>query len=108
MPAGLMVLAAIGLAAWAWLAGDDSPTRAASAAGAGTPESPRLFSLRSAESAWRLSGVIESRKGRSLALINGKWIEEGQTTADGARVVRVEKRQVALERDGALETVTLR
>ncbi|MBI1953237.1 MAG: hypothetical protein HYS41_03850 [Candidatus Omnitrophica bacterium] len=63
--------------------------------------------LRSAESQWRLSGVIAGGQGKSLALINEQVVEEGGTIGR-ATVTRVTRNEVDLEEDGQTRTLKLK
>jgi hypothetical protein len=63
--------------------------------------------LRSAESQWRLSGVIAGGEGKSLALINQQVVEEGGTIGR-AKVTRVSQNEVDLEEDGQIRTLKLK
>lgn len=63
--------------------------------------------LRGAESQWRLNGIVKGGEGRSLALINGQVVEEGDPIR-GARLIRVSQDQVDLEEEGELKTLQLR
>lgn len=63
--------------------------------------------LRAAENKWHLNGIIKGGEGRSLALINGQVVEEGDSI-QGARVVRVAQGDVDLEQEGQVKNLKLR
>ncbi len=63
--------------------------------------------LRAAESQWQLNGIVRGGEGKSLALINGQIVEEGQPL-QGAKVIRVASDEVDLEADGKIRTLKLR
>lgn len=62
--------------------------------------------LRLAEGQWRLSGIVQGGDGGSLALINNRVIEEGDTV-DGARITRIAQDEVELEAQGQTKTIRL-
>ncbi len=72
------------------------------------PSKPKLGLnlLRSAESQWRLSGVISGGGGKPVALINQRVVEEGEMIG-GARVVQISQDEVELESEGQIRTLRL-
>ena len=62
--------------------------------------------LHSAESQWRLNGIVRGGQGEPLAVINGQVLEEG-SPVQGARIIRIAKDQVDLETEGQVKTLTL-
>ena len=65
-----------------------------------------LSLLRSANSQWRLSGVIQG-DGEPLALINGSVVEQG-SSVEGANVVRITENEVDIETDDGPLTLKLK
>ena len=86
--------------------GQKRVTLLTSTAGSSRPASPNL--LRIAEGQWRLNGIVRGGPGQSLAIINGKLVEEG-SSIQGAKLVRVSENQVDLELgdDGQVKTLKL-
>lgn len=70
------------------------------------PESTGVQLIMEAQGQWRLNGIVRGGDGKALALINGRLIEEGGVI-EGARVVRVNRDEVELEKDGQRSTLTL-
>ena len=62
--------------------------------------------LRSAINSWRLNGVVRGGSGKSLALISGQVVSEGEQI-NGIKVVRVTSNQVDLLEGNRVRTLTL-
>lgn len=75
-----------------------------------TPQETKELSgvqlIMEARSQWRLNGIIRSKDGQALALINERLMEEGQTF-QGLRLVRIGPDEVEIEEEGKLSTLTL-
>lgn len=69
-------------------------------------ESTGVQLILEAQNQWRLNGIVRGTDGEALALINDRLIEKGGAI-EGARVVRISRDEVDLEKDGEISTLTL-
>ncbi len=75
-------------------------------AAAKAPQPLGIQLLRQAEGSLSLSGIVRAGEGKSLAVINGRVLEEGDTVG-AVRLVRVESDQVQVEENGTVRTLKL-
>lgn len=105
---GLAVMVLVGLGVLKRSTSDTLPPTAGVTAGTAskTPQPLGIQLLRQAEGNLSLSGIVRGGEGKSLAVINGRVWQEGDTVG-ATKLVRVEPDWVEVEENGEVRTLKL-